>query len=484
MAYTRTGYANFAAFPVTGAANIIYVDLSNGNEYTWITSAYVAYTGTLAGIRTAYQTSAWFAANGSILLGKGQRVDLEQTGLFKLGDGVTLLSALEFKSSATHKDTAWFTANAAVVIEDKRLIYCSDGANQGKYKIGDGTTALSALTFYGGISASGLTVGTTTITVGTNTKVLYNNNGVVGEYMISGSGSVLMTSTIGSTVQGYSANTTLLGNSTTGSGSNIVLGTSPTFDANITVNGNVVMVASTATTGIFYKGSNYFLHDFKHPTGSTAVPQGFNIFLGENAGNLTMGSGATNVAFGSRNTGFGREVMLTATNAYRNVAVGDISLRSVTTGAQNTAIGSESLYAVTTTSNNVAIGYSAGRYLANGSTANDTPATSIYIGSLTKASAAGGSNEIVIGYSAIGTGSNTTTIGTTSTTNSFIFGGMVVGNQVALATNATTGFLHIPNCAGVPTGAPTLYTGKTPLVIDSTNNKMYIYSGGAWVALN
>lgn len=40
---------------------------------------------------------------------------------------------------------------------------------------------------------SGLTVGTTTITSGANTKVLFDNSGVLGEYTISGSGNVAMT---------------------------------------------------------------------------------------------------------------------------------------------------------------------------------------------------------------------------------------------------------------------------------------------------
>lgn len=39
----------------------------------------------------------------------------------------------------------------------------------------------------------GLTIGTTSITGGTNTKVLYNNSGLLGEYTISGSGNVAMT---------------------------------------------------------------------------------------------------------------------------------------------------------------------------------------------------------------------------------------------------------------------------------------------------
>ena len=41
-------------------------------------------------------------------------------------------------------------------------------------------------------SSSGLTIGTTTITSGTDTKVLYNNAGVVGEYSITGTGNVVM----------------------------------------------------------------------------------------------------------------------------------------------------------------------------------------------------------------------------------------------------------------------------------------------------
>ena len=57
-------------------------------------------------------------------------------------------------------------------------------------------------------------------------------------------------------------------------------------------------------------------------------------------------------------------------------------------------------------------------------------------------------------------------------------------NGTSLATNATSGFLYIPTCAGIPTGTPVSYTNTAPMVIDSTNNKMYFYSGGAWNALN
>lgn len=53
-----------------------------------------------------------------------------------------------------------------------------------------------------------------------------------------------------------------------------------------------------------------------------------------------------------------------------------------------------------------------------------------------------------------------------------------------VATNATTGFLYVPTCSGIPTGTPEAIPGRAAVVIDDTNNKMYIYSGGAWVALN
>jgi hypothetical protein len=58
------------------------------------------------------------------------------------------------------------------------------------------------------------------------------------------------------------------------------------------------------------------------------------------------------------------------------------------------------------------------------------------------------------------------------------------GNALAgigtLATNATDGFLYVPTCAGTPTGAPTAKAGYAPIVVDTTNNKLYFYSGSAW----
>jgi hypothetical protein len=59
-------------------------------------------------------------------------------------------------------------------------------------------------------------------------------------------------------------------------------------------------------------------------------------------------------------------------------------------------------------------------------------------------------------------------------------GNFCAGAQSALATTATDGFLYVPTCAGTPTGTPTAITGMAPIVVNTTNNKLYFYSGGAW----
>lgn len=57
--------------------------------------------------------------------------------------------------------------------------------------------------------------------------------------------------------------------------------------------------------------------------------------------------------------------------------------------------------------------------------------------------------------------------------------GQLAFASAALATNATTGFMCIPTCAGAPSGTPaSIPTGQVPMIFDSTNNQIYIYDGG------
>lgn len=57
--------------------------------------------------------------------------------------------------------------------------------------------------------------------------------------------------------------------------------------------------------------------------------------------------------------------------------------------------------------------------------------------------------------------------------------GNVIVNTAAIATNATDGFLYVPSCAGTPTGTPTAYAGRVPIVVDTTNHKLY-FNDGSW----
>jgi hypothetical protein len=79
-------------------------------------------------------------------------------------------------------------------------------------------------------------------------------------------------------------------------------------------------------------------------------------------------------------------------------------------------------------------------------------------------------------------GAASMTFATSNTTRMTIdtSGNVIAGGSVALATTATNGFLYVPTCAGTPTGTPTTVTGMAPVVVNTTNNKLYFYSGGAW----
>jgi len=58
--------------------------------------------------------------------------------------------------------------------------------------------------------------------------------------------------------------------------------------------------------------------------------------------------------------------------------------------------------------------------------------------------------------------------------------GNVVTRQASLATSATDGFLYIPSMAGNPSGTPTAYTSAAAMVLDSTNNRLYVRNGATW----
>lgn len=103
-----------------------------------------------------------------------------------------------------------------------------------------------------------------------------------------------------------------------------------------------------------------------------------------------------------------------------------------------------------------------------------------YRGSLSTGS--GASGDIIYQTGAKGAASTTQNAANTALTlkggTAVGLSGSVVVGSAAIATTATDGFLYIPSCAGTPTGVPTTFTGRVPMVWDSTNKKFYIYQGG------
>ena len=129
----------------------------------------------------------------------------------------------------------------------------------------------------------------------------------------------------------------------------------------ITTTDNLKLTATdTAQLGVIMKGANRFIHDFSHPYGDSAVPAGFNVFLGDRAGNFTMGSTATSTAHGSYNVGIGLKSLLANEIGYYNVGIGSQALIANTSGNSNMAIGRNTLLANTTGSQNTALGSNAG----------------------------------------------------------------------------------------------------------------------------
>ena len=143
-------------------------------------------------------------------------------------------------------------------------------------------------------------------------------------------------------------------------------------------------------TGVIYKGANRFIHNFSHPTGDTAVPNGGNTFVGINSGNFTTGSTATSTTHASHNTAIGYQTLRVNTTGYQNTDAGGNSMHSNTTGYRNTASGYSSLYSNTEGIGNVAIGYNAGDHITTGD-------YNIMIGYDIDAPSATGDNQLNIG---------------------------------------------------------------------------------------
>jgi len=169
-------------------------------------------------------------------------------------------------------------------------------------------------------------------------------------------------------------------------------------------------------------------------------------FVGVSAGNLTL--------TGTSNTFIGNNAGSAATSAINNVALGLNALLSIATGNYNTAIGTNSLANIVSSSSNVAIGNSSGRMISGGGTIHFSGSNSIFIGDGSFPLGNSQTNQIVIGYGAVGLGSNTTVLGNSSTTDTAIYGNLLLGSTTtgaAYKLNVTGTTIH-NNTSAMDTG--------------------------------
>jgi len=154
-------------------------------------------------------------------------------------------------------------------------------------------------------------------------------------------------------------------------------------------------ITAAATQGVIFKGSAPILHDFGTSTYA-------NLFIGKNAGNLTLSGGDQG------NYSLGEEALQGLTDGAGNFAGGYRALRAVTTGDYNFGLGEGSLVATTTGTGNVGVGSFSGG-------ANLSGSNNVYIGTSSGCTTNALSNSVAIGALAKVDASNKVIIGNTDT---------------------------------------------------------------------
>ena len=235
---------------------------------------------------------------------------------------------------------------------------------------------------------------------------------------------------------------------------------------NLTANNLKIQNTTASSKGVITKGGVRFMHNFQHPTGSTAIPVGRNTMLGESAGNFTMGSTATATFQGSNNTLVGYNSGAGITIGYGNTCIGTSTGVNNTTGYENVFLGFNAGTANTTGYYNCIVGSRAGQ-------ANLVGINNTYFGALAGTSATGNNNSFFGYYSGALTTTGTSNTGfgsgsggnnTTGSNNLFI--GSSAGATLAngVTTNQTSG-----NSVFIGVNTKALSAGNTNQIVIGYN---------------
>jgi len=177
-------------------------------------------------------------------------------------------------------------------------------------------------------SAANLTVGSSTITSGTNTRILYNNSGVLGEYTLSGSGTVVAmatspvftTPTLG-VASATSINKVTITAPATGSTLTIADGKTLTASVTMTLQGGDASVLSIAASKTFTVSNTLTFTG----TDSSSVAFGAGGTVAYTANNLGVFAASTSAAIGVGTIELGAASDTTLSRA----AAGDLAVEGV-----------------------------------------------------------------------------------------------------------------------------------------------------------
>ena len=237
--------------------------------------------------------------------------------------------------------------------------------------------------------------------------------------------------------------------------------------------------------GIIYKDNKRWLYDFNPAHNGTVQPDGFNLFLGIEAGNLAMGSTALVADQASYNIGIGYQSLYFDTTGFENIGIGYRALYANTTGYDNVGIGYQALYTNTTGSYNIGIGYRA--LYANTTNhrnigigyralqANTTGYDNVGIGCRVLQANTTGYKNVGIGYQAL----HLCTVGFENIGIAFNAGSYQNdGSTPLLAAEGSIYIGHLAKSGSVPAGGEDVIVNEIVIGHDATGNGGYTITLG------
>ena len=225
-----------------------------------------------------------------------------------LGDAQTFTGRITFSPGATTAGINVGSVAGNPSTPSNADLWYNTATNELYARINGTNVALGS-----GGGGGGITIGTTTITSGTNTRVLYNNAGVVGEYVITGTGNVMMSASPTTTGRLTAADANFTTAVTTGSGT--TAGFQITADSLTTGNGHEISSSSVSSGNVVSIAA----------TGTAAASNSKHALLvatsGANATSTqtTFGAEITNTSTGTSSTNIG--LRLTASGGTTNTAL-------------------------------------------------------------------------------------------------------------------------------------------------------------------